>query len=120
MNTTIHLFRKTTDVETFGAHQAIFLEGEYGDVMYIVQEGIVEIFYDDRLLDIVEEGGILGEMSLINGGQRSATAIARTECKLVAIDRERFEFLVQETPNFALDVMRILSERLMKAQAMTA
>ncbi len=120
MNMPFNLFRTLNDTEVFTAHQAIFLQGEHGDVMYVVQEGVVEIYYNEKLLDTVREGGIIGEMSLINDGVRSATAVAHTMVKLIAIDQERFEYLVQQTPNFAINVMRILSERLMKAQAMTA
>jgi CRP/FNR family cyclic AMP-dependent transcriptional regulator len=42
-------------------------------------------------------GGIVGEMALISASARSATAIAKTECKLVTVDEKRFTFLVQQT-----------------------
>jgi len=51
-------------------------------------------------------------MSLVDCRPRSASAIARTACKLAPIDVRRFGFLVQETPGFALRVMRVMAERL--------
>ncbi len=41
--------------------------------------------------------------------------VARTDCKLVPIDQKRFQFLVQQTPYFAIEVMRVLVERLRRA-----
>jgi len=52
------------------------------------------------------------KMALIDTGTRSATAIAKTACKLVAISEKRFQFLVRQTPNFALQLMRIIADRL--------
>jgi CRP-like cAMP-binding protein len=63
-------------------------------------------------METVGPGGILGEMALIENRDRSGAAIARTECKVVAIDEKRFQFLVQETPFFAIQVMRIMARRL--------
>jgi CRP-like cAMP-binding protein len=61
---------------------------------------------------IVVSRGFFGEMALIDGGTRSATAIAKTDCKLVPITEKQFLFMVQETPFFALRVMRTLTARL--------
>jgi CRP-like cAMP-binding protein len=51
-------------------------------------------------------------MPLIDGSPRSARAIARTACPLARIDERRFLFLDQRTPNFALQLMRVLTDRL--------
>jgi CRP-like cAMP-binding protein len=54
-------------------------------------------------------------MALIEREPRTATAVARTECQVVPIDEKRFRFLVQQTPMFALEVLRVMSSRLRKA-----
>lgn len=110
--TTIDMFRNAEEFLTFDAGQVIFREGEPGDVMYVVIEGEVAISVQGR--EIVSEGSgeILGEMALIDDTFRSATVTAKTACKLVPINKKRFMFLVQQTPFFALRVMRIMSERL--------
>ena len=53
-----------------------------------------------------------GELALIDRRPRSATAVAVTACVLAPIDEKQFQFMVQQTPFFALQVMRVLTERL--------
>lgn len=110
--TTIDLFRRSGDAITFQAGQVIFNQGDAGDVMYAVVEGDIDILLGDKVIDSAVPGGIFGEMALIDASPRSATARARTDCKLVPVDEKRFTFMVQQTPFFALQVMRIMSERL--------
>ena len=112
--TTIDLFDNAKEFMIVPAGQVIFQKGGIADQMYVVIEGEVEITIDDRFLDITGAGGIIGEMALIDSSPRSATAIAKTECKLVTVDQKRFIFLVQQTPNFAINVMKIMVERIRK------
>ena len=49
---------------------------------------------------------------MIDDQPRSAQVIATTDCELVRIDRKRFQFLVQQTPSFALQIMAVLAHRL--------
>ena len=51
-------------------------------------------------------------MALIDRASRSANAVAATDCEVVPIDERLFVILVQDAPYFALDVMRVLAERL--------
>ena len=80
--------------------------------MYAVLEGQVDIVVNGRVVETVVSGGIFGEMALIGKDRRTATAVASTDAKVVAVDERRFLFLIQQTPNFALHVMRVLSDRL--------
>jgi len=57
-------------------------------------------------------------MAMIDDGPRSATVNAKTDCKLLPIDRQRFNFLVQQTPNFAIYVMRVIAVRLRKTDSL--
>ena len=111
MDTPDHL-NKTEESQAFAAGQAIFREGEPGDVLYIVAEGEVEIFMGGKRLETLEAGDILGEMALIEDRPRSASAFARTDCLLTLITRPHFLTLVQRTPLFAIQVMRVLAKRL--------
>jgi CRP-like cAMP-binding protein len=106
------MLRDDPNAESFAAGSFIFEEGTPGDVMYVVQEGTVEIRHKGKLLAAVEPGGVFGEMALIDNEPRSATAAARTGCRVVPVDRKRFTFLIQQTPYFALEVMRVLADRL--------
>lgn len=109
---TIDLFRNSKDFVSFSASQTIFQEDEPGDVMYVVLEGEVDILIDGKVISTLGPGGLFGELALIDTRPRSATAVARTDCKLVPISAKRFAYLVQQTPNFALHVMRVMADRL--------
>jgi CRP-like cAMP-binding protein len=111
-STTINLFQHADDYESFSAGQIVFKEGQPGEVMYVVKEGEVDIIINDEPCETVGPGGIFGELALIDDKPRSATAIAKTDCKLVPIDERRFKFLVQQTPFFSIRVMRVLADRL--------
>ena len=107
------LFKDDPNAKAFTAGDIIFSEGDVGSLMYIVQTGKVDILLQDQVFDALGEGEALGEMALIHpGAPRSASAIARTDCHLVEIDQRRFTFLVQETPYFAIEIMKTLAERL--------
>jgi CRP-like cAMP-binding protein len=79
--------------------------------------GSAMILVKDRVVEIAEAGAIVGEMAMIDDAERSATVIAKTECKFFPIERRRFNFLIQQTPNFALHVMRTIAERLRRVDA---
>jgi CRP/FNR family transcriptional regulator, cyclic AMP receptor protein len=107
-----NLFKNTNDILEFSEGATIFSTGDPGDSMYVVIEGEVELFVGNLLVDTVMPGSIFGEMALIDSGPRSATAIAKTNCKLARVDQRLFIYMVQQTPFFALEVMKILSDRL--------
>ena len=106
------LFSNSKDAKLFPAGSTIFEQGQPRDYMYIVQEGELEIIHDGKAVETVARGGIVGEMALIDNSKRSATVKAKTDATLVLIDARRFEFLISETPYFAIHVMRVLADRL--------
>jgi CRP/FNR family cyclic AMP-dependent transcriptional regulator len=109
---TIDLFRNSENTQDFPAGQQIFGAGDAGEVMYVVVDGEVDLLVKGKLVEQLGAGGVLGEMALLDSAPRSATAVAKTDCKLASIDKKRFMFLVQQTPNFALHLMRIIADRL--------
>jgi CRP-like cAMP-binding protein len=92
--------------------EIIFSQGDNGDQMYVVRSGEVEIERDGKVVEKLSSGQVFGEMALIDGSPRAATARARTVCELAPISEKAFVFMVHETPFFALTVMRTLAERL--------
>ena len=116
--TTIDLFKNDKNFIIIPAGEEIFLQGGVADRMYVILEGEVEVSIDGKLIDRTRAGGIVGEMALISSSPRSATAIAKTECKVVEVDEKRFTFLVQQTPYFAISVMKIMIERIRKLDAL--
>jgi CRP-like cAMP-binding protein len=105
-------FNKVEERQAVTAGQTIFQEGEPGNVLYILVEGQVDILINGQLLETLGPGDILGEMALIEDRPRSATAIARTDGLLTPITRQHFLTLIQRTPLFAIQVMRVLASRL--------
>jgi CRP/FNR family transcriptional regulator, cyclic AMP receptor protein len=99
-------------VKEFRAGEVIFREGDPAAELYVIQSGNVEIRLGNRLLDTLSDNAIFGEMALIDGAPRSATAVAATDVKLVSIGEKQFLFLVSHTPNFALNLMRVMARRL--------
>ena len=111
------LFRHETDLKTLSAGQALFSEGEQGDLMYVLMSGAAYIIVHDKVMETAEAGAILGEMAMIEDRARSATVIAKSDCTLLPIARKRFNFLIQQTPNFSLHVMQVIAGRLRRTDA---
>jgi len=78
----------------------------------VILEGQVDIQASGKVLETIHSGGIFGELALVDNEPRSAEAVAKTDCKLVPINKKRFGFLVTETPFFALEVMKVMANRL--------
>lgn len=74
--------------------------------------GEVDIVVRGNVVEMAGPGAFGGEMALIDQQRRSASAIARTRCELVRVNEQRFQFMIQQTPFFALEVMRTLVRRL--------
>jgi CRP/FNR family transcriptional regulator, cyclic AMP receptor protein len=115
---TVDLFHsEDAELVAFRAGQKIFREGDPGDLMYVVRDGQVDLHVKGQLVDALGPGGVLGEMALIEHAPRTATATAKTDCTLVPIPEKRFMFMVQQTPHFALQIMRVIAERLRRMDA---
>jgi len=106
------LFRQETGALQLAPGDSLFREGEKGEKMYVLLEGEMEILLGDFVLETVRQGALIGEMALIDDSARTASAVAKTPCRLAEIDRRRFHFLVQQTPHFATHVMKTLADRL--------
>ena len=111
------LFKNAEDAQKFQAGTTVFAEGTSGDVMYVVLEGELEIRAGGTLIEVAKPGDVVGEMALIDTKARSATVVAKSDCRLVPINERRFLILVHETPIFALLVMRTLADRLRRITA---
>ncbi len=116
----LKLFNQADDALTYAAGDTIFSLGDSASTAYVVLDGEVEIRLADTTLDRCGPGGVFGEMALIGDHRRSAAAIAATTCRLAPISERRFLFLVQQTPYFALHMMRIMAERVRRKEASLA
>src|ERR1700750_555381 len=104
-------------IDEYGVGDVIFEEGTTGRELYVVLDGEVEIakVAPGRKTVIVTlgKGEFFGEMAVIDGSARSATAIAAaTGTRVMRINHARFVYLVSQQPAFALMIMDALSKRL--------
>ncbi len=103
----------------FAAGQVLFEEGQPGDYMYVVQSGEVEIRRQvgetERLLAVLAAGEFFGEMAILNGRPRSATAVVRSAARLLVIEGKTFEAMLRARPEVALRIIKSLALRLESA-----
>jgi len=105
-------FRNWDDLVEFPARTVIFTEKDVADVMYVIIKGEVELTLHGEPLGMEGEGGIFGEMAMINETNRSATATSLTKVKLARLDHDTFREFVEKNTDFALHVMAVLANRL--------
>lgn len=102
--------------KTFKKGEYLFREGDKADYAYMIYKGSVDINKStgDKLQRIsnLGESEFVGEMALISGGVRSASAVAAQDCECIRMDRESFENLLKENHLFAIQVVKMLSKRL--------
>lgn len=103
----------------FKAGTVLFEEGQPGDYMYVVQSGQVEIRRQvgetERVLAVLVPGDFLGEMAILNARPRSATAVVRTNARLLVIEGKTFEAMLRARPEIALRIIKALALRLENA-----
>ena len=106
------LDRPDVPVRRVASGTKLITEGGVATEMFLLKRGRVEIKVHGKPIEEVLPGGIFGEMAMIDQGPRSATATALEDCDVVPIDERLFVALVQDSPYFALDIMRALVTRI--------
>jgi CRP-like cAMP-binding protein len=100
----------------FPADTVLFEEGQPGHVMYIVVAGEIEIRRRvgeaERRLAVLGDGEFFGEMAILSGRPRSATAVVRSAARLLVIDGTTFEAMLRARPEIALRLIKALAARL--------
>ncbi|MBW4615028.1 MAG: Crp/Fnr family transcriptional regulator [Desmonostoc vinosum HA7617-LM4] len=109
---TVSIFQKQANPQEYSAGQTIFEEGQSGDLMYGILEGEIDIQVNGKTIETIATGEVFGIGVLVGVEKRNYTTVAKTDCKLAYLDEKKFLFAVQETPMFALKVMKSYSERL--------
>ena len=104
-------------INEYGVGDVIFEEGSTGRELFVVLDGEVEIAKvngaSKTIIVTLGKGEFFGEMAVIDGSARSATAIAATAgTRVMRINHARFVYLVSQQPAFALMIMDALSKRL--------
>lgn len=114
------LLAEQLEEETFAAGQVIFKRGDPGGAIFIVASGEVEVFLEDTtgeriVFETVRSGDFFGELSLLDGEPRSASAQALAPTRVLHVDRGDLELLFSRHPTAALDVLAVIGRRLREA-----
>jgi trk system potassium uptake protein TrkA len=93
--------------------EAIFKKGDAGETFYVIVSGQVNLLAEGgRVVETVKPGGFFGEIALLTGEPRSTSALAATVCELASVGRDDFRGVVMANPAMALEMSRILGQRL--------
>lgn len=111
-------FHANGKARNVAAGSPLFAENAAGKTMYFIATGEVALTRGGKPLDVIKAGEVLGEMSVLSGEPRSATATARAACEVIEMDGNTFAGAIQKTPEFALMLLAILIKRLRLALAM--
>ena len=107
-----NLFHNEPDPKHFAAGEVIIREGDHSKHMFVLLEGEAEVLVGDEVVEVEKPGTVFGEMSLVGAREARASVRARTDLVAAEVDERRFLFLVQQHPTFALEMMRLMADRL--------
>jgi CRP/FNR family cyclic AMP-dependent transcriptional regulator len=101
----------------------LFKAGDPGDSMFIVHTGSVELYVKDKagqkiVLHVAAPGEFFGELSLLDGGSRTATGCATEQGELWVLDQEDLQQLFRKRPDAALDMLAAMGRMTRKANAL--
>jgi predicted metalloprotease with PDZ domain/uncharacterized membrane protein len=110
------------DEAQFRAGQQLFHERDQGGICYVIRSGRVELSVEDEgrrktVVDILDPGELCGELSLLDGGTRSNTAVALTDVEVLALERSDLVAFLRRQPDASLDVLAALVKRIRRADA---
>jgi CRP/FNR family transcriptional regulator, cyclic AMP receptor protein len=105
------------DLMRYQSGQIVFEYGDPGHALFIVRSGEVEIYIqnnqgDKIVLEVSRPGDVFGEISLLDGGPRTASVVAMVETELLRLDREHFEDYVRQYTPAALNLLSAAARRL--------
>src|SRR6478672_8360733 len=97
--------------------EALFRAGDVGDGCYRIQTGLVKVVVtsqqgEERIISLLGPDAIVGELSMIDGGSRSASVIAIADCSLSFLSRAKFQTYIDSHPELTSYLMKTLARRL--------
>jgi CRP/FNR family transcriptional regulator, cyclic AMP receptor protein len=106
------MFVSASEIRSCDEGEVVFTVGDPSAQMFGVVSGAVDLVKDGVVVVRIGPGGTFGEMGIIDKAPRSLTAVAAEPTEVAVIDERTFLFLVQETPMFAIQVMKALAARI--------
>jgi CRP/FNR family cyclic AMP-dependent transcriptional regulator len=101
----------------FKKSETVFHYGDPGGEIFIIRTGRVELFVENTdgekiVLSENEQGDVIGELSFLDGGPRTATALAIEDTQMLVLDRVRLLDFIDKHPHAAMDVLTVIGRRL--------
>ncbi len=103
---------KAADEITMTAGTLVVDQGEMGREAFIILSGEVNIKRNNRKIATLSDGDVVGELSLLDHGPRTASVVCATDCTLLVIDQRRFINVLDEVPSIAHKLMGALASRI--------
>jgi CRP-like cAMP-binding protein len=120
----LEFFRSAGTLEEKPAGKPIFSENEKagglfskGARMYLLLEGEIGLMIRNKFFGVVKPGDVFGELAVIAGLPRSATAMAKINCRVLSLDEKQFHTALEKKPEFALMLMSTMVQRLRQSIA---
>jgi len=118
----INTLKKIGQVTEFKEGETIIYQGLYGEEMYLILKGKVEVFvlnpFDGTEAHVAElgAGDVFGEMSIFQGGKRSASIRAIDSCSMFRITKDGLDEYIKIDPSMAVKLMKTIAKRLVEAE----
>ena len=104
------------DTASFRAGETIVEGGQPGGTFYVILQGAAKVVRGSRTVDRMEPGDFFGEISLLDGGPRTASVVAETPLVAIRVFRRSFDRLVAQEPAVAADILAVVAGRLRQAE----
>ena len=95
----------------------MFEQGRRSHYAYVIESGTAEVRIDGESIAEISDGEMIGEISLLAGGDSVATVVAKTPMSLIIIPHQQFEQILRETPGLGIAIARELAQRLQATNA---
>jgi CRP-like cAMP-binding protein len=103
---------KAADEITVPAGHVICDQGQMGREAFVIRNGSATVRRNGKKVATLGPGAVVGELSLLDRGPRTATVTADTECDLLVIDQRHFAGVLQDIPTLASKIMAVLAGRI--------
>ena len=103
---------KIAEEREVDAGTALTHEGRHEGYFFVIVSGTVRIERGGKVINTMHDGDFLGEIALLDGGPRTATAVAETACRLLVMTYQRFQQLLDTAPEVRTAVMEEVGQRL--------
>lgn len=112
-----NLLAEELDIVRYSVGETVFATGDPGDSMYVIRKGEVEVFFKDDtgakvVLEVAGPGDFFGELSLLDSGPRTASAVVMRDVEALRVDRRDLDELLRLQPGSALELLTAMGRRM--------